>query len=142
MEPPETTTPEAELELTEPVEDWMPEALEVPEVLDVLDELDVLDVALEAWVVREAVAVAVPGAPAAPTRPKMPRAPTAATATPAVSWLIRRSARSRAEILDCTFSVDRMGTSFRPALKRIWELPERTLREITRSASGRNAEGT
>ena len=64
-----------ELELTEPVADWIAVALddveaEVPAAVLVLDDAVVLE---------------LPGTVPAPTAAKTPRAPTAASATPAVS---------------------------------------------------------
>ena len=68
-----------------------------------------------------------PGIVEAPTTPNTPRAPMAARATPAVSWLTRWSARSRAVILLRTVSVSGMPTWFAPALKHSWETAWRLL---------------
>jgi hypothetical protein len=116
LEPPETATPELELELIEPLDDCTPD----DEVLELLvDELDVDEVEADVLPVVE------PGIVLAPTTPNTPTRPTAASAAPAVSWLISRSARSRAETLARRFSVlSGMGPSFGRALKRFWEFPE------------------
>lgn len=80
-----TATPVLELELTDPLEACTVDVL-VAEVVDV--DVDDVDVVLDA-----------PGMVMPSTAAKTPRAATAPSATPAVSWLIRRSARARAEIL-------------------------------------------
>jgi hypothetical protein len=94
-EPPETATGVFEDELTVPDEEASPLDDEVDELeaveLVLVEALDVLAVAL--------VEAETPGMVIALTAPKMPTPAMAATATPAVTWLRRDSARSRALIL-------------------------------------------
>jgi hypothetical protein len=85
--------PELELELTEPLEDCRPELL-LPALVEPLDVVVPVDEEAPA-LVEEWLDVA-PGIVDAPTTPKTARAPTAESATPAVTWLIRPVARSRA----------------------------------------------
>jgi len=97
-EPPETATPELDDELTVPEE-----GCREPDELLVDDELEEAELDAAEVVVVEAVPdddeVEVPGMVSAPTVPKMPTPATAAKAMPAVSWLSRDRALSRARIL-------------------------------------------
>jgi hypothetical protein len=96
-EPPVTATEVLDEELTVPDEDASP-------LDDEVEELEVVEPApVAALAVVEAALVdaETPGMVIALTAPKTPTPAMAATATPAVTWLRRDSARSRALILSC-----------------------------------------
>jgi len=112
----------------DPVDDCSPDCEEL-ELLPAV-ELEVEEDAAVDELVDFVAAGAVPAIVFAPITPNRPTAPRAASAAPAVSWLIRRSARSRAEIRRWRFSVlVGMSPSFRGALKRLWEFPGSLLGE-------------
>jgi hypothetical protein len=91
-DPPETTTPEPDAEVTGAVDDPSP-VVELDEV-----DVDVEVAVLAAWVVEE-----VPGMVDALTAPNTPTPATADTAAAVVRRLSRRIAASRARILSCIF---------------------------------------
>ncbi|HEX7264071.1 MAG TPA: hypothetical protein VF383_07830 [Candidatus Dormibacteraeota bacterium] len=82
-----------------------------------VDELEVVElvlvVALEVFVVA-LVEAETPGMVIALTIPKMPTPAMPATATPAVTWLRRESARSRALTLSCAELVFSIAVRLRP----------------------------
>jgi hypothetical protein len=84
-------------ELTVPDEDASP----LDDEVDELEAVELAPVAALDVVVAALVDAETPGMVIALTAPKMPTPAMAATATPAVNWLRRDSARSRALILSC-----------------------------------------
>jgi hypothetical protein len=90
-----TATPVPDDELTEDEDDWRPVELDEVE-LAVVELLVVELVVVEAFVAAACVVDDIPGMVWALTVASTPTAATAANATPAVSWLSRRVAVSRA----------------------------------------------